>query len=180
MRQRVDLVSTYDRERVADDFFVVPYDIAHGSVATYFPETNVLVPLGFEGGEERDSGEQECGGSGTGAIGGGFSSRSHSRSHSPLILRWISNVSPASSGMEPNHLYASNTFPFGFLLAFFFSWVIYVTIISHVFQITGHAFGKARHDAIVFLGIIGFGRSVRRLVFLAICHRSKLQWDTSE
>jgi hypothetical protein len=62
MRQRVDLVSPYDRERVADDFFVVPYDIAHGSVATYFPETNVLVPLGFEGGEERDSGEQECGG----------------------------------------------------------------------------------------------------------------------
>src|SRR5690606_5113813 len=47
-RQRVDLVSTYDRERVADDFFVVPYDIAPGCVATYFPEANVLVPLGLK------------------------------------------------------------------------------------------------------------------------------------
>ncbi len=45
---RVDLVSNYDRERVAEDFFVVPYDIARGCVATYFPEANVLVPLGLK------------------------------------------------------------------------------------------------------------------------------------
>ncbi|MBX3284343.1 MAG: FdhF/YdeP family oxidoreductase [Actinobacteria bacterium] len=44
-RQRVDLVSSYDRERVATDFFVLPYGIARGCVATYFPEANVLVPL---------------------------------------------------------------------------------------------------------------------------------------
>ena len=43
--QRVDLISNYDRERVAEDFFVIPYDIAPGCVATYFPEANVLVPL---------------------------------------------------------------------------------------------------------------------------------------
>ncbi|MDQ3101635.1 MAG: FdhF/YdeP family oxidoreductase, partial [Bacteroidota bacterium] len=47
-KQHVDLVSSYDRERVADDFFVVPYDIAPGCVATYFPEANVLVPLGLK------------------------------------------------------------------------------------------------------------------------------------
>ncbi len=44
-KQRVDLISNYDRERVAEDFFVIPYDIAPGCVATYFPEANVLVPL---------------------------------------------------------------------------------------------------------------------------------------
>jgi molybdopterin-dependent oxidoreductase alpha subunit len=43
--ERVDLVSSYDRERVAADFFVAPYEIARGCVATYFPEANVLVPL---------------------------------------------------------------------------------------------------------------------------------------
>jgi molybdopterin-dependent oxidoreductase alpha subunit len=47
-KQRVDIVSTYERERVAEDFFVVPYDIAPGCVATYFPEANVLVPLGLK------------------------------------------------------------------------------------------------------------------------------------
>ena len=44
-KDRVDLVSHYGRERVATDFFVVPYEIARGCVATYFPEANVLVPL---------------------------------------------------------------------------------------------------------------------------------------
>ncbi|HEX2616698.1 MAG TPA: molybdopterin dinucleotide binding domain-containing protein, partial [Flavobacteriales bacterium] len=44
-KDRVDLVSNYGHERVATDFFVVPYDIAKGCVATYFPEANVLVPL---------------------------------------------------------------------------------------------------------------------------------------
>jgi molybdopterin-dependent oxidoreductase alpha subunit len=44
-KDRVDLVSEHGRERVATDFFVVPYDIARGCVATYFPEANVLVPL---------------------------------------------------------------------------------------------------------------------------------------
>ncbi|MGV9012040.1 MAG: FdhF/YdeP family oxidoreductase [Flavobacteriales bacterium] len=44
-KDRVDLVSDHGRERVATDFFVVPYDIARGCMATYFPEANVLVPL---------------------------------------------------------------------------------------------------------------------------------------
>jgi len=44
-KQRVDLVSNYGEERVATDFFVLPYAIAKGCVATYFPEANVLVPL---------------------------------------------------------------------------------------------------------------------------------------
>jgi anaerobic selenocysteine-containing dehydrogenase len=44
-KQRVDLVSHYGEERVATDFFVLPYAIAKGCVATYFPEANVLVPL---------------------------------------------------------------------------------------------------------------------------------------
>ncbi|MEX1132795.1 MAG: molybdopterin dinucleotide binding domain-containing protein, partial [Flavobacteriales bacterium] len=44
-RDRVDLVSNYGHERIATDFFVLPYDIARGCVATYFPEANVLVPL---------------------------------------------------------------------------------------------------------------------------------------
>ena len=42
---RVDLVSHYGTERRATDFIVVPYAIARGCVATYFPEANVLVPL---------------------------------------------------------------------------------------------------------------------------------------
>lgn len=44
-KDRVDLVNEHGRERVATDFFVVPYDIARGCLATYFPEANVLVPL---------------------------------------------------------------------------------------------------------------------------------------
>jgi molybdopterin-dependent oxidoreductase alpha subunit len=44
-KDRVDLVSHYGHERVAADFFVVPYDTARGCVATFFPEANVLVPL---------------------------------------------------------------------------------------------------------------------------------------
>ena len=44
-KDRVDLVNEHGRERVATDFFVVPYEIARGCVATYFPEANVLVPL---------------------------------------------------------------------------------------------------------------------------------------
>jgi anaerobic selenocysteine-containing dehydrogenase len=44
-RDRVDLYSHYERERAAHDFFVLPYAIARGCVATYFPEANALVPL---------------------------------------------------------------------------------------------------------------------------------------
>jgi molybdopterin-dependent oxidoreductase alpha subunit len=44
-KDRVDIVSHYGHERVATDFFVLPYAIAKGCVATYFPEANVLVPL---------------------------------------------------------------------------------------------------------------------------------------
>ncbi|HVF84632.1 MAG TPA: molybdopterin dinucleotide binding domain-containing protein, partial [Abditibacteriaceae bacterium] len=42
----VDLVSHFeDEERVASNFIVVPYDIPKRCAATYFPETNVLVPI---------------------------------------------------------------------------------------------------------------------------------------
>ena len=44
---RVDLVSRYDGvERRAEGFQVVDYPIPPGCCATYFPEANVLVPLG--------------------------------------------------------------------------------------------------------------------------------------
>jgi molybdopterin-dependent oxidoreductase alpha subunit len=44
--QVVDLTSHFDDgERRAFHFIVVPYDIPKGCTATYFPETNVLVPI---------------------------------------------------------------------------------------------------------------------------------------
>ncbi len=44
----VDIYSYYkNEERVARKFIVVDYDIAESSVATYYPETNVLVPVDF-------------------------------------------------------------------------------------------------------------------------------------
>ncbi|PWT82823.1 MAG: hypothetical protein C5B44_01500 [Acidobacteria bacterium] len=46
-RQKVDLVSHFqNEERVATNFTVVPYDIPRRCAATYFPEANVLVPIG--------------------------------------------------------------------------------------------------------------------------------------
>jgi molybdopterin-dependent oxidoreductase alpha subunit len=43
----VDLISHFEgEERLARRFIVVPYSIPRRSAATYFPETNVLVPLG--------------------------------------------------------------------------------------------------------------------------------------
>ncbi|HEX8423593.1 MAG TPA: molybdopterin dinucleotide binding domain-containing protein, partial [Pyrinomonadaceae bacterium] len=43
----VDLISHFEgEERIARRFIVVPYSIPRRSAATYFPETNVLVPLG--------------------------------------------------------------------------------------------------------------------------------------
>jgi molybdopterin-dependent oxidoreductase alpha subunit len=45
-RQVVDLVSEWhDGERVAEAFIVVSYQLPRGNCATYFPETNVLIPL---------------------------------------------------------------------------------------------------------------------------------------
>lgn len=42
----VDLVNNHDgTERVANNFIVVKYPIPEGCTATYFPETNVLVPV---------------------------------------------------------------------------------------------------------------------------------------
>ena len=42
----VDLTSEYDGKlRRAEQFKIVPYDIPRGNVASYFPETNVLVPI---------------------------------------------------------------------------------------------------------------------------------------
>jgi molybdopterin-dependent oxidoreductase alpha subunit len=46
-RQWVDITSHFGSERRrAERFAVVPYPIARGSAAAYFPETNVLVPIG--------------------------------------------------------------------------------------------------------------------------------------
>jgi anaerobic selenocysteine-containing dehydrogenase len=43
----VDLIGRHGgRERRARNFRAVPYDIPRGCVATYFPEANVLVPIG--------------------------------------------------------------------------------------------------------------------------------------
>src|SRR5690606_28054058 len=44
---RVDLTSVYEdgETREAKDFRVQEYDIPRGCAASYFPETNVLVPL---------------------------------------------------------------------------------------------------------------------------------------
>ncbi|RZM08656.1 MAG: hypothetical protein EOO88_49885, partial [Pedobacter sp.] len=45
----VDIYSHFEGvERVAPKFVVVDYDMAEQSVATYYPETNVLVPLEFK------------------------------------------------------------------------------------------------------------------------------------
>ena len=47
--QEGDIVDLYNneggRERIAHKFIVVPYPIPKGCTATYFPETNVLVPI---------------------------------------------------------------------------------------------------------------------------------------
>jgi len=43
----VDLTNHFNQKtRTAKQFIVVPYDVARGCVVTYFPEANVLVPLG--------------------------------------------------------------------------------------------------------------------------------------
>ena len=42
----VDLISHFKNEtRISKRFYVIPYDIPKQCTATYFPETNVLVPL---------------------------------------------------------------------------------------------------------------------------------------
>ncbi len=50
---RIDVVteSTDGIDRVAENFRFVPYDIPRGSIAGYYPELNVLVPLGSAGDE---------------------------------------------------------------------------------------------------------------------------------
>jgi molybdopterin-dependent oxidoreductase alpha subunit len=45
-KQLVNITSHFEGEqRVAERFIVVPYDIPRGDCASYFPETNVLVPI---------------------------------------------------------------------------------------------------------------------------------------
>ncbi len=50
---RTDIVGEFNDgvERVAENFRFVPYDIPRGCVAGYYPEMNVLVPLGSSGDE---------------------------------------------------------------------------------------------------------------------------------
>ena len=43
---KVDLISHFKgNKRIAKGFLVIPYNIPKSCTATYFPETNVLVPL---------------------------------------------------------------------------------------------------------------------------------------
>jgi formate dehydrogenase major subunit len=53
---RVDIIGKHDDgvERKAESFRVVPYDLPRGSVAGYYPELNVLVPLSTAG-EQSDT-----------------------------------------------------------------------------------------------------------------------------
>ena len=47
--QWVDITSHFENEtRTAHHFKLVPYDLPRGCVAAYFPEANVLVPLGHK------------------------------------------------------------------------------------------------------------------------------------
>ncbi len=47
--QHVDIVSEFtDHDRVAENFRLVSYSTARGCAAAYYPETNVLVPLGHK------------------------------------------------------------------------------------------------------------------------------------
>jgi anaerobic selenocysteine-containing dehydrogenase len=48
---RVDIVGRHEDgiERIAESFRVVPYDLPRGSVAGYYPELNVLVPISTAG-----------------------------------------------------------------------------------------------------------------------------------
>ena len=50
---RADIVGDFKDgvERIARDFRFVPYDIPRGCIAGYYPEMNVLVPLGSAGDE---------------------------------------------------------------------------------------------------------------------------------
>ncbi|AHF87060.1 oxidoreductase (plasmid) [Rhizobium leguminosarum bv. trifolii WSM1689] len=50
---RIDVVGEHDDgiQRIAENFRFVPYDIPRGSIAGYYPELNVLVPLGSAGRE---------------------------------------------------------------------------------------------------------------------------------
>jgi anaerobic selenocysteine-containing dehydrogenase len=41
----IESLADKDRRRVLDGFKVKPYDIPRGSVASYYPETNDLLPL---------------------------------------------------------------------------------------------------------------------------------------
>lgn len=44
--QVVDLISSYEgKERMAEKFKVIPYNIPSGNLCAYFPETNILVPI---------------------------------------------------------------------------------------------------------------------------------------
>ena len=51
--ERIDVVGLHEDgiSRIAEDFRLVPYDIPRGSVAGYYPELNVLVPLSTFGSE---------------------------------------------------------------------------------------------------------------------------------
>lgn len=45
-RHIVDIVSHFEGEtRRSDGWQIIAYDIPRGNIATYFPESNVLVPL---------------------------------------------------------------------------------------------------------------------------------------
>ena len=44
--QRVSITSHFEESKIsADNWTIIQYDIPPGNVATYFPESNVLIPL---------------------------------------------------------------------------------------------------------------------------------------
>ena len=44
--QKVNVINEFGgTKRLAEGFLIVPYNIPSGCLASYFPETNVLVPL---------------------------------------------------------------------------------------------------------------------------------------
>ena len=43
---RVDITSHFSGKKIhSKNWYIIPYDIPKGNVATYFPESNVLIPL---------------------------------------------------------------------------------------------------------------------------------------
>ena len=95
--QRVDITSHFHHEqRVARQFQLVSYAIPRRCVAVYYPEGNVLVPIGSVAAGEQPAGLQ-VGARVAGGLGAAIASASRSKpaSHRATSTRW-----PVSFGPE--------------------------------------------------------------------------------